>query len=88
MMALGLLVLAGVAMPQPQQTASVIPAARPATTTAPAEKMICRRSANIGSNIPSRKICYTKAQWDMLSRDSQSMKRSMEPALTAPGGGG
>jgi hypothetical protein len=47
-----------------------------------AEKPVCRRYADVGSNIARRKICMTKSQWDKMARDSQELGRSMQPALT------
>lgn len=30
------------------------------------EKLICRRDADIGSLIPKKKRCYTKAEWEAI----------------------
>ncbi|WP_310104883.1 hypothetical protein [Sphingomonas sp. BE138] len=80
---LSLILLSLAAAPQ-TAAATAVPATQSVPVTAPQEKPICRRVANIGSNIPSKKMCYSKAQWDMLARNSQAMKRSMEPAWTTP----
>ena len=48
-------------------------------------KPICRRYAEVGSNIVRRKICMSKKQWDAVARNSQETGRNMQPALTAPG---
>lgn len=79
-----LIVSAILAAGAPQAVASTAPSTQTATATKPEEKLICRRAANIGSNIPTKKMCYTRAQWDAASRMSQATKRSMEPAWTTP----
>lgn len=64
-------------------------AAAPTTASATADtsatKPICRRYADVGSNIPRRKVCMSKQQWDKMARDSQDLARSMQPALTSQG---
>ncbi len=62
---------------------------RPAAPTAQVikdeAKPICRRYAEMGSNIRRRQICMNKDQWDAMARRSQATGRSMMPALTVPG---
>jgi hypothetical protein len=42
------------------------PAAKPAM--AKADQMICKRKAVVGSLIPARKECHTRAEWAELAR--------------------
>lgn len=37
-----------------------------------AEKPICKREAPIGSMIPTRKECHTRAEWDRMARDNRA----------------
>lgn len=70
----------GAALPAQATPVAVAP-------TQQAEKPVCRRYADVGSNIARRKICMTKPQWDKMARDSQELGRSMQPALTTGAGG-
>lgn len=71
--------------------AQAVPAA-PASTAdiasakpvADSNRLICKRYADLGSNIARRKRCLTKAQWDMMSRDAQQLKRQTEQPWTTP----
>jgi hypothetical protein len=76
-------------MMAPQTTAQAsaqpaVPATAPAATAT--EKLICKRYASAGSNIASNKKCLTRAQWDAVARQSQSVRRSMEQSWTTPNG--
>ncbi len=47
--------------------ASPIAAKEPDKVDANGEKLICQREADIGSLIPRKKRCYTKAEWDRIA---------------------
>lgn len=46
---------------------TAVAAKEPDKVDARGEKLICRRDAEIGSLIPRKKRCYTKAEWDKIS---------------------
>jgi len=73
---------AGGSLAGADQVAQVAGASAEKTT----EKPVCRRYADVGSNIARRKICMNKQQWDKMARDSQELGRNMQPALTTGGG--
>lgn len=41
------------------------------------EKLVCKREVPIGSLIARRKVCLTKAQWDIRIRDGNEETRKM-----------
>jgi hypothetical protein len=45
-------------------------------TSAKADKQICKRDAPIGSMIPTRKECHTRAEWDQIARDNRANAQS------------
>ena len=65
-----------------QAAAAPQPAAAPAPT-APAEppadpnKRICKRFANTGSMIPSRRECRTAGEWSRIAEAAQSSSQDM-----------
>lgn len=70
--------------PQASATVPTQVAAATAPTAAPEEKLVCKRYAEVGSNIARTKKCLTRAQWDAVARQSQSTRRGMEQAWTTP----
>jgi|GEM_PF-4294026 len=97
-MAIGIIVwaltIAGAPPALQADTRTAAPAPAPAPAAAPApqaikddSKPICRRYAEMGSNIRRRKLCMNKAQWDAMARESQAVGRSMQPALSVSPGG-
>ena len=56
------------------------PTATPAAT-ADAEKLICRKTAEVGSLVRKKKECYTKAEWDRLAESQQRGTRRMQDEL-------
>jgi len=58
-----------------------------ASATATAEKLICRSEAPTGSLVPSRKRCYTRAEWDNLAAGSRAVtERIMDDNRSRPNG--
>lgn len=62
-----------------QQVAGSQPAAAPqpratpvAATPAPADKLICKRWADIGSLVPNHKECHTRAEWTRMAENARS----------------
>ena len=56
-----------------------MPAAAPATDP---NKMVCKRQPVVGSNIPGKKRCLTRGQWDTMALEAQRFKRGTEQSLT------
>lgn len=54
---------------QPAPAAEPAPVAQPAPAAEPVrtERLFCRRDAVVGSLIPSRRVCRTKAEWDRIA---------------------
>ena len=50
----------------------------PPPAAAKADKMICKRSAEIGSMIPTRKECHTPSEWTRLQQDARVAVQEME----------
>jgi hypothetical protein len=44
---------------------------------AAADKPICKRFADIGSLIPRRKECHTRAEWDQLAQGARATGQAM-----------
>jgi hypothetical protein len=44
------------------------PPAVPAAPPPPAEKKVCRSERTTGSNLPGKRTCRTRAQWDAIDR--------------------
>lgn len=41
------------------------------------DKMICKRSAETGSMIPTRKECHTRAEWDAIAQSARVAGQEM-----------
>lgn len=54
------------------------PAAVPAPAPASREKMICKKTLEIGSLVKKKKTCLSASQWNRLSEESQNMGREMQ----------
>jgi hypothetical protein len=64
--------------------------AKPVATPVPAERKICRTETRTGSNMP-RRICHTRAEWDVLAGQSaEATARALDrrPATGGGAGGG
>jgi predicted transglutaminase-like cysteine proteinase len=71
------------------EPAAAVPApatAAPAATP-PTDKLICRRTAETGSLIKTKKACHTKSQWAYIDERNQQLGRAMvEDGTTRPAG--
>jgi predicted transglutaminase-like cysteine proteinase len=84
-MAMGLLTAPAVAAEQ-DATAPAAAAAAPAAAPA-ADKLICRRTAETGSLVKTKKACHTKSQWAYIDERNQQLSRQMvEDGTTRQGG--
>jgi len=51
------------------------------------EKLICRREAEIGSLIPRKKRCYTRAEWDAIATAARdNATRMVQDGTARPSG--
>ena len=53
-----------------------------ATPAADAEKLICRKTAEVGSLVRKKKECYTKAEWDRLAEAHQRGTKRLQDELS------
>jgi hypothetical protein len=60
---------------EPVAPAAVAPA--PAAAAPEAEKLICRRIAETGSLVKSKKTCHSKSQWAYIDERNQQLGRAM-----------
>ncbi|WP_121115956.1 hypothetical protein [Croceibacterium ferulae] len=60
----------------PQAATAPAPAAAPEPAADP-NKRICKRFANTGSMIPSRRECRTVAEWTRIAEAAQSSSQAM-----------
>lgn len=67
--------------------ASAAAGKEPDKVDANGEKLICRRDAEIGSLIPRKKRCYTRAEWDQIAQASRAnATRLIQDGTTRPSG--
>ncbi|WP_374942485.1 hypothetical protein [Sphingomonas sp.] len=58
--------------------ASAAVAQQPQPPSAPKpDKMICKRSAEIGSMIPTRKECHTRSEWNAMAQSARIAGQEM-----------
>ncbi len=61
------------------------PAKQPQAKADPNQRVICRRMEDTGSLARSRRVCYTKADWDRLAERSRN--DSMAGAMSGSASG-
>ncbi len=70
------------AAPAPAAPAAAVPTEAP-----PEDKLVCRRTAETGSLIKTKKACHTKSQWAYIDERNQQLSRQMvEDGTTRQGG--
>jgi invasion protein IalB len=78
------------------QAQSTITAAEPATQPAPMQaaknshnpnQVICKHEETTGSRLEGHKTCYTRAQWEQMSRDSAAAMTIMQTRQINRSGG-
>jgi invasion protein IalB len=86
-LASGLLTVAAAAAEQAAPAAAAPAAPAAAAATPETEKLICRRSAETGSLVKTKKACHTKSQWAYIDERNQQLGRQMvEDGTTRSGG--
>jgi hypothetical protein len=69
--------LAGLLIP------AIASAAEPPTAEqADRDKIICRKTAEVGSLVRKKKECYTKAQWDQIAEVQQRGAKKTQDGLS------
>ena len=59
-------------------------AAEPATAEqADRDKIICRKTAEVGSLVKKKKECFTKAQWDQIAEAHQRGAKKTQDGLSS-----
>ena len=69
------------ALSGPARAEDPAPAPGAAAPTADAEKLICRKRAEVGSLVRKTKECHTKAEWDRIAESQQRGTRRMQDEL-------
>lgn len=54
----------------------------PSTEQAEKDKIICRKTAEVGSLVRKKKECYTKAQWDEIAEVHQRGAKKTQEGLS------
>lgn len=60
---------------QSQPTARQQPAA---SSTNPADPVICEKEADLGTRLASHKICHPRSEWDQMRRDDRSVTEHVQ----------
>ena len=47
------------------------------------DKLICRKTAEVGSLVKKKKECYTKAQWDQIAEAHQRGAKKTQDGLSS-----
>ena len=47
------------------------------------DKLICRKTAEVGSLVRKKKECYTKAQWDQIAEIQQRGAKKTQEGLSS-----
>jgi hypothetical protein len=55
----------------------------PSAETAEKDKIICRKTAEVGSLVKKKKECYTKAQWDQIAEVHQRGAKKTQEGLSS-----
>ena len=72
------IILASLLMP------AIASAAEPPTAEqAERDKLICRKTAEVGSLVRKKKECYTKAQWDQIAEVQQRGAKKTQEGLSS-----
>lgn len=78
--------LAGLALAGPAVAADT-PGAAQASNTNGDDRIICRKTAEIGSLVRKKKECYTKAEWDKVAETHQRGARRLQEELRSKSSG-
>ena len=81
-----MLALAGTALVGPVAAADT-PGAAQAMSAAGDNRIICRKTAEIGSLVRKKKECYTKAEWDKIAEVHQRGARRLQEELRSKSSG-
>lgn len=85
-MVIGLFTTPATAAEQAATPTPAAPAAAPAVAPQ-TEKLICRKTAETGSLVKTKKACHTKSQWAYIDERNQQLGRAMvEDGTTRPAG--
>jgi hypothetical protein len=79
--ALGTALLAGTAM------AADTPGAAQAANAVDDNRIICRKTTEVGSLVRKKKECYTKREWDRLAEAHQRGTKRLQDELSTRSGG-
>lgn len=71
------IILAGLLMPT-----FAFAAGAPTAEQAEGDKLICRKTAEVGSLVRKKKECYTKAQWDQIAEAHQRGAKKTQDGLS------
>lgn len=69
------------ALSVPVGAAEPVPGAA-ASASAGDQKIICRKTAEIGSLVKKKKECFTKAEWDAIAEAHQRGVKKVQDGLT------
>lgn len=48
------------------------------------DKVVCKREKELGSNMPGKKICMTKAEWRSVTEQSERLRRKLDDRSRVP----
>ena len=63
------------------------PGAAQAANSVDDNRIICRKTTEVGSLVRKKKECYTKAEWDRLAEAHQRGVKRLQDELTTRAGG-